>query len=88
MDRYTPGPWETRKRTDGLENIYCAGTDFDVALCAKPVDARLIAAAPELLEALLGLLKETGNRKMDVKKDYHLMVAVEYAKTTIAKVEG
>ena len=51
----------------------------------------LIAAAPELLEALENLLQQlrfSRLPKIDVKKDYSLMVALEFAKTTIAKAKG
>jgi hypothetical protein len=48
--KHTPGPWRIVARTDGLANVYAGATD--VTLCARPRDARLIAAAPDLLEAL------------------------------------
>jgi len=57
MQDYTPGPWITKKRTDGLENIYHVAGVHDVALCVKPGDAKLIAAAPELAESV----KEAAN---------------------------
>lgn len=53
--KHTPlseGPWECRARKDSLVNIYVAGTQFEVALCAKPADGKLIAALPDLLSAL------------------------------------
>ena len=64
MSKHTPGPWSIEHDTDitGVENspeIGCVGK-VDVAhvyLRAVPgktqANARLIAAAPELLEALL-----------------------------------
>jgi len=44
------------------------------------------AAAPDLIEALQGLLKEAGRAigKRDVKKHYHFMVAEEAVKRAIA----
>ena len=54
----TPGPWEARD-DDGTGTLPCvlsdkvnAGGNFYVAQCNVFEDARLIAAAPELLEVL------------------------------------
>ena len=48
---HTPGPWNLRKRHDGL---ICVTPDngLSVADCCDLVDAQLISAAPELLNAL------------------------------------
>ena len=56
MSKHTPGPWEARADPNSsLPDDWCIGTgpqNIDkVAVCSK-CDARLIAAAPELLEAL------------------------------------
>jgi hypothetical protein len=50
----------------------------------------LIAAAPDLLEALRGLLRETRQSvpNINVKKHFSLMVQMEEAKSAIAKAEG
>ena len=56
--KFTPGPWTERNRTDDIATIQGAGGQLiaDVNLihhskCGN-ADARLIAAAPELLSAL------------------------------------
>jgi hypothetical protein len=50
-----------------------------------------LAAAPDLYYALKGLLEQLRSSRMpklDVRKDYHLMVALEAAKVAVEKVEG
>jgi hypothetical protein len=54
MSKHTPGPWEALKNNYGQVLIVVRSTnDF---VCAVPdeceADARLISAAPDLLEAL------------------------------------
>jgi hypothetical protein len=56
MSKYTPGPWEWDEDEDGGPGVIHA-SDILVAYfpwrnCNEPADARLIAAAPDLLEAL------------------------------------
>ena len=60
--RHTPGPWEAHD-DDGTGTLPCvlsdkvnAGGNFYVAQCNVFEDARLIATAPELLEALKGIV--------------------------------
>ena len=49
---HTEGPW-LRVDTADYAEIRAAGASQAVALVGKPADADLIAAAPELLEALV-----------------------------------
>lgn len=60
MSGYTPGPWIATPDPHGTADDYCigvAGGKIDqVAVCSER-DARLIAAAPELAEALKGILE-------------------------------
>lgn len=53
-DASTPGPWVSN--ADGLVYSKCADLDTHNVVChASPEDAALIAAAPELLAALIEL---------------------------------
>lgn len=66
-------------------DMYCVGGSYIVADCLPIEDARLIAAAPDLLEALQGLLA-------GVYGDGYVLpagaVATCRARTTIAKATG
>jgi len=68
--KHTPGPWEVAwgGSFDGTREVFVRRPEDDVAIAADILDpdteapsaanARLIAAAPELLEALRGLVDE------------------------------
>lgn len=55
MGKHTPGPWIVTKDPHGTSDDYCIGVadgNIDqIAVCSER-DARLIAAAPELVDAL------------------------------------
>lgn len=65
--KHTPGPWETGRGADGLPIIHTAPDTFSPSgqgvahVCKRPMcqehtaNARLIAAAPEMYEALLSV---------------------------------
>lgn len=50
-------------------------------------NARLIAAAPELYEALNGLVSEIDLSKLNVRKDFSLLNAHAYAAKALHRVE-
>jgi hypothetical protein len=56
MSKHTPGPWKTVKPMHGHKTKYlCVQVGEDEAystLEMLPADAKLVAAAPDLLEAL------------------------------------
>jgi len=94
---HTPGPWQRSgvRRKLGDEDCICVGPDsFSIAFLPigrRPreqagaiADANLIAAAPELLDALCALID------MDVayKRGPVVEVAVEKARAAIARASG
>ena len=105
--KHTPGPWRVAPRSDYPEHADInvdAGTRGYVALCGKAGDeeaeanARLIAAAPELLDALRETLRALeshldescrdhglGHRDMLCSCNQHEVVR---ARAAIAKTEG
>jgi hypothetical protein len=53
--QHTPGPWKATELDSGLWNVHAANRPVKPPICAldfSPEDAHLIAAAPEMLEAL------------------------------------
>ena len=64
--KHTPGPWKTQthisldrleiRDADGRRIAECA-MDFPMSAKTHDANASLIAAAPELLEALIGVVK-------------------------------
>lgn len=98
----TPGPWYTGEDTvslanrafigigNGASHVGYASITSACRMEEAQANARLIAAAPELLEELQALVKcfWEGRPKKDVKRDYHLMVQVEAARKAIAKAGG
>jgi len=58
--KFTPGPWLFSSYKSGTSVIVIDGKEFDVATVSYPnrdANAHLIAAAPELYEALEAVLK-------------------------------
>jgi hypothetical protein len=92
--QHTPGPWRAEVSGD---TVYITSETYgDVARVRegdgddrREANIRLIAAAPELLEALDGILNNLWeDRKRNVKRDYSLMVYEAQAKAAIAKAKG
>jgi hypothetical protein len=76
MTAHTPGPWHL----NGGKPYWIEGADdLHVADVATYADARLSAAAPELLEALEYIMDST---------NYNLMDAATKARAAIAKARG
>lgn len=90
MNKYTNGPWETAVNSSNEWDVCLPdGGDMvaDLAKCDnQEANARLIASAPDLLEACKELLTyiEADNEL----KVYMYPQSIDYARQTIAKAEG
>lgn len=98
MSKHTPGPWEIDEQDYGDE-LWFGGTGCGLVTVNgwsnggrkdQPdewaqllTDARLIAAAPELLEALKGMVEHFWIAGSEAEWD-----AIQKATKTIAKAEG
>ncbi len=92
---HTPGPWFYHDHKTRTAQITNSPTGIDSGLRIADVwatdlpggveNAHLIAAAPAMLEALEIMVREFGQfgRKLNVKKDFHKLVAIEAARTAI-----
>ena len=92
---HTPGPWTVApssnpKNGSGWRDIHALGSEFSPAYVGEAMlyDAQLIAAAPELLDALLLLCDNIELSKLNVKKDFSLMNAHANACKAIRKARG
>lgn len=96
MNKHTPGPWEIMKNGDigvidksdtqsfGMMLVICRVDSWDFKE-AYDANVDLIAAAPELLEALTLILSLDDH---DVWTDESWQVALNMARATIAKATG
>ncbi len=103
MSARTPGPWRVRDLNDDFgKNAPQIATLADADGFGKPIasvcylsepereaNARLIAAAPDLLAALESLRAQLrAHVRMDVKKHYSLMAAEVAADKAIRRARG
>lgn len=79
--KHTPGPW-TLKKLDARDSSIQIGNVQELIITTVPANAALIAAAPELLEALESIL-EIAQRRDD--NDSVLIIA---AVNAIKKARG
>lgn len=90
MNKHTPGPWKAGEMGDRFIVFVDDGTNTSTTIADEikdEEDARLIAASPELLDALVGLLNmpefdgtpEASLLRRDSKRA---------ARAAIAKAEG
>ena len=84
MSEHTPGSWEAREDYDSTWWVVQSGPAQDLAIHdLSEADARLIAAAPDLLKALEEFLSSYGSiYRGDMDR------AVKLGSAAIAKVEG
>jgi hypothetical protein len=72
--KHTPGPWGVLPYTGAGEfgdyAIVCDTRERDIAAVEEEADAQLIAAAPEMLEALKALLEDAIESEYVVHNNY------------------
>jgi hypothetical protein len=91
--QHTPGPWkaygvmvkDTPDTLGGMARIEMPQGEF--AFCTNHADAALIAAVPDLLEALKLLTQAIDLGTLNIRKDFHLINAHACATKAIAKAE-
>jgi hypothetical protein len=105
MSAHTPGPWKCETPGDCIvavdgTHVVCFGHDYDdYGYLGNVADARLIAAAPDLLEACKAVLEQfdsgalVRNTDSDGLSDWALravkpLKALADMKAAIAKAEG
>ena len=90
---HTHGPWRTKRWTSKESGIVATidGKESDVCGYALNANARLIAAAPDLLEALIGLegILATAESNASGNPEWEAVSAkINAARTAIAKATG
>ena len=97
MTQHTPGPWQI-----GGELISQEGTNIEIASVwaqsanrkfapsqsKADANAHLIAAAPELLEALVTLCDKVDHNRYNPRADFDFFLADAAARTAIDKAIG
>ena len=88
MNKHTPGPWvitiESRFAPDGYTRVGTPDDGMPVAIVPSADDARLIAAAPDLYEALAGLLGDRTNPGLHrMEQDQ-----IDAARTALSRASG
>lgn len=92
--KHTPGPWEAREHSDGSHwfvDWEQGGEGYTLVDGLSEADARLIAAAPDLLQKLKALVNMLSDDKDDYPdSSYFRMIqdAEKEALALIAKAEG
>lgn len=89
MSAHTPGPWIWADKywvhaTMGSQYTICDGEMYDIPVQERIANARLMAAAPELLEALQEMLANCH----DEESSDEIAQAVTKARAAIIKALG
>lgn len=95
MSKHAPGPWTTRESATHVTVTNARGDAVfhdDKRIPGVMADARLIAAAPELLEACMAMI-EWDDREKDHAVDFYKRtelceIAFQKARAAIAKATG
>ena len=87
MTKHTPGPWRVDYMTvlAGTKNLVAECASMAVGESESKANARLIAAAPEMLEALKTIL---AHPRTNDKSVVFMPDEVAKARAAIAKAEG
>lgn len=91
---HTPGPWRSSGTHVWSEAAKDRGNvaeceDFECSTDAeRAANARLIAAAPEMLEALRVIAAWEPSRRPDEEGGMSIMEAIDTARAAIARAEG
>lgn len=96
---HTPGPWTTNKKCPTMVEAVADGQGVNLIVdCNDPdgfrtrgedmANARLIAAAPDLLAALEEIAAWEPSRGPDEPGGMSIMDAIDIARVAIAAVEG
>lgn len=95
MSKYTPGPWHVAERDDDGDVLYTVEADnlpvaYIYRKAEREANARLIAAAPEMLEALKELTAwDLENLPGEVSLGFSgIEKDIALAKAAIAKATG
>ena len=84
MSKHTPGPWKVQRSVDVVdstrEHVVVHWMPWEELDTTRQANARLIAAAPDMLEALEGVVTAL------TRDDYR--VSCGRAETAIAKARG
>lgn len=95
--KHTPGPWIIEKRvntfsfvinSDNPRKCIADSWDINTGPIETEANARLIAAAPELLEALKDLYAQACGMPKSCGHDFTCICPGDKAKAAIAKAEG
>ena len=86
MSKHTPGPWQVEDYTINRTMRAIGTNKCTVAGAYAEADARLIAAAPDLLEALRALVADVDER--DYKLHSSTLLAMMNAMRAIYKATG
>jgi hypothetical protein len=87
MSKPTPGPWGIEESSVGLLLKRSGCVQFTLQI-EPPEDCRLIAAAPEMLEALKNLLSAICGGPKVCGHGFECICPGDLAREAIAKAEG
>lgn len=82
--KHTPGPWYWDSEGLGGKDVLVFGKGYPFEMTST-ANKNLIAAAPDLLEALRNIVKEAKNPKGEM---YDLLIVIGEAQAAISKALG